>query len=62
MIEKTVQEFTEHLDSLYYEGFSEQFARDYPAEYLDELNKYLDSITWKPMPEPERTTAEAEPA
>ena len=48
MIEKTFQEFTEFLDSLYYEGFTEQFAREYPAEFLDQLNQYLDQITWKP--------------
>jgi hypothetical protein len=48
MIEKTLQEFTEVMDGLYYEGFTEQFAREYPKEFLDELNQFLDSITWKP--------------
>lgn len=49
MIEKILQEFTEFIDSLYYEGFAEQFAKDYPKEFTDELNKYLDQITWKPV-------------
>jgi len=47
MIEQVLHDFTQFMDSLYYEGFTEQFAKDYPKEFLDEFNQYLDTITWK---------------
>ena len=36
-------EFISFLDAVMFEGFAEQYAKEYPAEFTTELNQFYDS-------------------
>ncbi len=41
-IQATVEDFIAFIDSLFYEGYAEQLAAQYPEEFNRQLNQFLD--------------------
>ena len=41
-MQTTIEDFIAFIDSLFYEGYAEQLAAQYPEEFNRQLNQYLD--------------------
>ncbi len=41
-MQTTIEYFIAFIDSLFYEGYAEQLAAQYPEEFNRQLNQYLD--------------------
>lgn len=41
-MQTTVEDFIAFIDSIFYEGYAEQLAAQYPEEFNRQLNQYLD--------------------
>jgi hypothetical protein len=47
MIESIYNDFTNFLDSIYYEGYAEQLAGENPEQFTFEFNEYLENYNLK---------------
>lgn len=43
---EAIEVFTEYLDSIYYEGYTEQLASDNPQAFTFELNQFFDNYNF----------------
>jgi len=37
--------FTSHMDGIFYEGYTEQLAKDYPDQYQIEFDQFLNTYS-----------------
>ena len=43
MIESAYSEFVQFMDSIFFEGYAEQLAKDHPEEFSRELTEFIDN-------------------